>query len=609
MSLLMDALRRAEQEKKAREAQEGEGAGDGEATRAQAPSERAPVAGPEDITMQIEPAAVAAASRGEPVDLGFDLAPGDDSRAITRKLTGDDSSAFDLADDGTDSGPAVHDGDMSRSMSLDDLSLEPIEGIEAFEQNDEDDGGLATDETAEGIAPGFTHTLGGTTAGARARVDQTATMPSARAVEHEVDAYFERSQSMEVPRGRVNADFTLEDVAAHTVVGAQTVFEASRRPRSNRLLIAVGAVAVLIVLGIGVVALFYAQQSAGPRPLPSPAVAAGVERPPLRELPVVPLEEVPAVAAIVAPRIETTTGPDTAAAVAASDAGDAGATAPVAEAPAVEAAVEPAATASLADAAPVEPVVPAAPPTAAATAGVTASDPAPRAPAVATVAAPPAAAPVPPMPPPLADVGAGEVRIARSRQPAAVDANVQAAYDAYRTGDFETARARYGAALVDHPDQRDALLGLGAVALAANDLPEAYRRYAAVLAAHPGDAVASAALFSLTGGEGDVGAARLRLLTDQAGDNPYVHFALGTWYARQQRWGDAQQAYFEAFRRDASNADYAYNLAVSLDRMGQSRAALDYYQKALGLADAGNAAFNPAQVLERIQSLAPAATP
>ena len=121
--------------------------------------------------------------------------------------------------------------------------------------------------------------------------------------------------------------------------------------------------------------------------------------------------------------------------------------------------------------------------------------------------------------------------------------------------------------------------------------------------------MASAALFSLTAGEGRIGAARLRVLVDQAGDQPYIHFALGSWYARQQRWGDAQQAYFEAFRRDAGNADYAYNLAVSLDRMGQAKAALEYYQKALGLADTGSAAFNPAEVLARIQSLAPAATP
>ncbi|MCB1746858.1 MAG: hypothetical protein KDK06_06765, partial [Gammaproteobacteria bacterium] len=333
MSLLMDALRRAEQEKKAREAQGGDAARDGDDTRTEAggnvdadvTARRTPIAGPDDATMQIEPAAVAAATRGEPEDLALDLAGDDDGITVTRKLSGDDSSAFDLADDGTDSGPAVRDGDLSRSMSLDDLALEPIEGIEAFEDDgDEDDGSLVTDETSEAAVPGNTHTFGGsTTTGGRPRVDQTATMPSARAVEREIDAYFDQSQSMEVPRGRVNNDFTLEDVAAHTVVSAQTVFEASRRPRSNRLFIVVGAIAVLIVLCIGGVALFYAQQSPGPRPLPSPMVADGVERPRVRELPVVPLDEAPSPTPLEVPRIDTTTGPGTAAAVAAMDAGPA----------------------------------------------------------------------------------------------------------------------------------------------------------------------------------------------------------------------------------------------------------------------------------------------
>src|SRR5690606_2838026 len=140
-----------------------------------------------------------------------------------------------------------------------------------------------------------------------------------------------------------------------------------------------------------------------------------------------------------------------------------------------------------------------------------------------------------------------------------------------------------------------------AIAIARGDHGAAYRHYAEVLERNPDDAVARAALFSLTGADGEAGAARLRLLQDAHPDAAYLRFALGNWYARQGRWADAQQAYFEAHNRDAANPDYVYNLAISLDRMGQAKAALEYYQKALALADRGAVGFNPTPVLERIR--------
>ena len=173
-----------------------------------------------------------------------------------------------------------------------------------------------------------------------------------------------------------------------------------------------------------------------------------------------------------------------------------------------------------------------------------------------------------------ADVGAGEVRIARARTAAQVAPTLAAAYDAYQRGDLAAAETAYRAALADQPESRDALLGLGALAVARGDAAAAYAHYARVLARHPEDAVARASLFGLTGGEGEAGAARLRLLMEAHPEAAYLRFALGNWYARQGRWADAQQAHFAAMRLDPDNADYVFNLAVSLDRMGQEQAAL-----------------------------------
>ncbi len=51
-----------------------------------------------------------------------------------------------------------------------------------------------------------------------------------------------------------------------------------------------------------------------------------------------------------------------------------------------------------------------------------------------------------------------------------------------------------------------------------------------------------------------------------------LHFTLGNLYASQSRWGEAQAEYFECYRLDPSSADFAYNLAVSLDHLGQPQA-------------------------------------
>jgi len=53
----------------------------------------------------------------------------------------------------------------------------------------------------------------------------------------------------------------------------------------------------------------------------------------------------------------------------------------------------------------------------------------------------------------------------------------------------------------------------------------------------------------------------------------------------------------------SSNPDYAFNLAVSLERVGQVKTALDYYNVALQLADNTNVNFNTASVLTRIHAL------
>lgn len=207
------------------------------------------------------------------------------------------------------------------------------------------------------------------------------------------------------------------------------------------------------------------------------------------------------------------------------------------------------------------------------------------------------------------EITQGEVQISRSRAPNALDATLATAYAAFQRGDLDRAANLYGSAQVADPERRDTLLGLAAVALKRGDLPHAYDYYATVLKRHPDDPVASAALLGMTDTQGEAGAARLRLLLDHHRDAAYLHAALGRWYARQGRWADAQQAYFDAARLEAGNPDYAFNLAVALDHMGQGAAALAHYQNSLTLHQQRSAGFSTAAAQNRISALSALTTP
>ena len=83
-----------------------------------------------------------------------------------------------------------------------------------------------------------------------------------------------------------------------------------------------------------------------------------------------------------------------------------------------------------------------------------------------------------------------------------------------------------------------------------------------------------------------------------------LHAALGNVYAEQGQWTSAQSAYFEASKLAPHNADYAFNLAVSLEQMRKPHLALEQYQRALALLNQSGATSPDRLTLEtRIQAL------
>lgn len=196
------------------------------------------------------------------------------------------------------------------------------------------------------------------------------------------------------------------------------------------------------------------------------------------------------------------------------------------------------------------------------------------------------------------------VKISRSRVPDRESRAVMDAYQAYSTGQYSVARDLYRTALNNDPENRDALLGLAAIAVREGNYQAAYSHYLKLLELNPADPVAKSALISLQGRADPVTSrSQLMLLLEDYPNAAYLHHALGSVYAGQRNWPEAQQAYFEAYRNDNSNPNYALNLAVSLDHMGQKSTALKYYQDAIRLARSHPAAFDPMVVNVRVEEL------
>jgi Tfp pilus assembly protein PilF len=184
-----------------------------------------------------------------------------------------------------------------------------------------------------------------------------------------------------------------------------------------------------------------------------------------------------------------------------------------------------------------------------------------------------------------------------------IDPILSDAYQAYQTGDYTTAEQHYRDALTQDQNNSDALLGLAAIAQQQGKDDAAIQFYHRILALDPHDPVAQAALTSLTPAEAGNKEFRFKQLIAQQPESAALHFALGNQYAEQSRWIEAQQAYFNAYTAEPSSALFAFSLAISLDHLGQSNTAAQYYRQALQLDTSGNSGFTREQVQQRLNQL------
>ena len=202
------------------------------------------------------------------------------------------------------------------------------------------------------------------------------------------------------------------------------------------------------------------------------------------------------------------------------------------------------------------------------------------------------------------------INITRTDNAELVDPQLTQAYASYRASDFIGARARYQQVLRDKPNNRDAMLGLAAVAMQLSDAASARETYVKLLELDPRDVHARVGLLeTMPASDPVMLESELRALFAAHPEVAQLAFALGNHFASQRRWSDAQQSYYDALLAAKAGGggpispDYAFNLAVSLERLNQLRPAYTFYREALEQSKLTSPGFDIRVLRERLDAL------
>jgi tetratricopeptide (TPR) repeat protein len=194
--------------------------------------------------------------------------------------------------------------------------------------------------------------------------------------------------------------------------------------------------------------------------------------------------------------------------------------------------------------------------------------------------------------------------LARTVDAPRVPTAVATAYGALVRGDLGKARENYVGALAADPANVDAELGLATVEARSGNRGAAADHYGRALDLDPRNATALAGLAALADfSRPEALEARLRSDLARLPGSAALNFTLGNVYASQSRWGEAQAAYFEAYRLQPGNPDIAFNLAVCLDHLDKLKPAADFYARALEAARHQAAEFDPALAERRLAEI------
>lgn len=153
------------------------------------------------------------------------------------------------------------------------------------------------------------------------------------------------------------------------------------------------------------------------------------------------------------------------------------------------------------------------------------------------------------------------------------------AYAAFKKSEYATSEKLYYKVINRDKNNRDALLGLAAIAVKQGRNENAKEYYKKLLKLDPKDSYAKAGLSALINQKyAQLNESQLKIMLREQPEIGHLHFALGNLMLSQKRFAEAQSSYFKAWSSNKSNSDYAYNLAVSLDHLGKPEHAAEFYK-------------------------------
>jgi len=194
-----------------------------------------------------------------------------------------------------------------------------------------------------------------------------------------------------------------------------------------------------------------------------------------------------------------------------------------------------------------------------------------------------------------------KINVVRKSAVDPIDGLLNDAYAEFNLGRYEESKRLYTKVIDLEPRNRDALLGQAAIAIKQNNYDHAAFRYATLLRLDPKDSYARAGLSSIESKlDPQKNESRLKMMLSEQPEAAHLYFVLGSIYAGQKRWAEAQGEFFSAWSRESNNSDYAFNLAVSLDHLGKKKQALKFYQVCL---ESGEGNYSIAQLKDRIKTL------
>ncbi len=178
------------------------------------------------------------------------------------------------------------------------------------------------------------------------------------------------------------------------------------------------------------------------------------------------------------------------------------------------------------------------------------------------------------------------------------------AYNAFQNQDYRQSEKLYNQVLKREPRNRDALLGVAAIGIKEQRYEYSRQKYQQLLNLNPRDSIAISGLSNIANRvDSQLNESQLKFMLKQQPGASHLYFSLGSLYASQKKWPEAQSAFFSAWSADNTNADYAYNLAVSLDHLDKASQAKGFYQLSLNLIPASGGNFSATDAQDRIRTL------